>query len=215
MAEVTELKGQMEVAPEAVVVESHLDSKKGVVATVLVTRDILEVGKFVACGTEVGKIRSIINSNGKQQKTALLGEPVEVTGLAAIADTGEFVKQFNSKKEAQNIANIEKVKRSRKRVYYNNSKVEGNEIPVVLKADVSGSLEALKEAIIKIPQEHAKVVIKSESVGQITNTDLEFAETSGSNILAFHTDLEVNAKNNIDKKNVSLVQSDIIYEILE
>lgn len=215
MADVAELKGQVDCAGQGVVIESHLDNKKGVVATVLVTRDKIEVGDFVACGIVSGKIRTIIDSAEKIKQKSELGEPVEITGLSDVVDTGELLKVYDSKKAVQNAINTEKVKRSQKKIYYSKKTTDDSEVKVVLKADVAGSLEALKEAILKIPQEHAKVSIIAESVGQVSESDVEFAETTNSTILAFHTNIIPNAQNALEKKEVGLMKSDIIYEILE
>jgi len=215
-AEVNDLKGQVECAGQAVVIESHLDRAMGVVTSVLVVKGEIRVGDTVRAGEYVAKIRRLETSEGKYIKSATLADPVVLIGLPEIVNTGEPIVVYTNIRQAQTDATLEKQKRAKRKVTVTNQLASSdNQINVILKADVSGSLEALKEAIIKTPQEHARVVIKSESVGAITENDVEFANTTGSTLIAFHTTISGNLEKQIQKYNVNLVQSDIIYEILE
>lgn len=216
MAEVEELKAEVDGDSEAVVIESHKDSQLGTVATLLVTKNKIKVGDFLAYGENTGKIRTIKDSNGKGMQEAGVTMPVEVTGLGEVAETAELVKVFEDAKSAQNCANINKVKNANKKVFFSNTDFRDTDINVMLKADVQGSLEALKESIIKIPQTQIKINILGEGVGEVSDSDVDFAETSGAVILAFHTDIEsARVSNRIQKGGTGLVKTDIIYEILE
>jgi translation initiation factor IF-2 len=216
-SEVAELKGEIECPAQAVIVESHLDRSLGVVSSVLVIKGEIKVGDIVRAGEFVGKIRKLETSEGKMVKNANLSEPVVLIGLPEIVEIGEPIIVYDNLKQAQTDASMEKQKRSKRKISYNSKNVGSgdNQINIILKADVSGSLEALKEALIKIPQEHAKIVVKSESVGAITESDVEFAVTTKSFIIAFHTQTNPQVEKMIQKEGVNLVQSDIIYEILE
>lgn len=215
-SEVADLKGQVDCAGQAVVIESHLDRALGVVTSVLVVKGEIKVGDTIRAGEYVTKIRRLETSEGKSVKTAGLSDPIVLIGLPEIVNTGEPIVVYTNIRQAQTDATLEKQKRAKRKVIGpNNNSTSDNQINVILKADVSGSLEALKEAIIKTPQEHAKVVIKSESVGGITENDVEFANTTGSTIIAFHTTISQTLEKQIQKYSVNLVQSDIIYEILE
>jgi translation initiation factor IF-2 len=216
-AEVADLKGQVDCPGQGVVIESHLDTKLGVVSTVLVTKESLKIGDFLQCGITAGKIKKLESSLGLNIETAGLCEPVMLLGLPQICDVGEAVVAFKSQKEANVAATMEQTKRINKKTFISpgNSSAEDNQINLILKADVSGSLEALKESIIKIPQDKIKLVIKAESVGEVNENDADFASITKSTILAFHTKISSQSANIIKKQEVGLVQSDIIYEILE
>jgi len=215
-AEVADLKGQIECPGQAVVIESHLDRSLGVVTSCLVVKGEVKVGDTIRAGEYVTKIRRLETSEGKSVKSAELSDPIVLIGLPEIVATGEPIVVYTNIRQAQTDATLEKQKRAKRKVTtFNNNSNSDKQINVILKADVAGSLEALKEAIIKTPQEHAKVVIKSESVGAITENDVEFANTTGSTLIAFHTNISSTLEKQIHKYNVNLVQSDIIYEILE
>jgi translation initiation factor IF-2 len=216
-SEVAELKGEIDCQGQALIVESNLDRSLGVVSSVLVIKGEIKVGDIIRAGEYVGKIRKLEGSDGKLIKSAGLSEPVVLIGLPEMVDIGEPIIVYNNLKQAQTDASVEKQKRSKRKISYNskNTGSSDDQINIILKADVSGSLEAIKEALIKIPQEHAKIVIKSESVGAITETDVEFAVTTKSFIVAFHTQINTQVEKMIQKEGVNLIQSDIIYEILE
>ncbi len=215
MADIADLKGCIDKPGQAIVVESHIDNQVGVVTTLLVTRHCIKVGDNVSCGEVVGKIRSIKTTEGKAIQQAEICDPIKVTGLSGIVNTGELLIVHETQKAAQIAADMEKAKRSLKRTYIYKQETSEGGINLFLKADVSGSLEALKESILKIPQESVKIKIVGEGVGKVSETDVEFAHTTNSTILAFHTDILPKAADMISKLKVNLVQSSIIYEILQ
>jgi len=218
MAEVADLKGQIDCPGQAIVIESNVDRSMGVVSTVLVTKDKIKVGNIIRCGEYVGKVRKLENSDGKIIQEAGIGDPVLLVGLPEVVSIGEAVLVYESLRQAQADATLEKNKKANRRIinFTRNSVLVGEQqINLTLKADVAGSLEALKEAIIKIPQEYAKINIIGESVGQLSETDVEYAETTKSTILAFHTKITPASEKLIKKLEVNIVASDIIYEILE
>lgn len=218
-SEMLELKGQINCAGQAVVIESHLDNQLGIVGTALVVKGEILTGDIVRVGTEVTKLRKIQTTDFKLVTKAGLSEPVIILGLSSIADIGENMIVYPTVKKAQNDANLEIIKRSQsKRI--TNTKAQTTQsgeivINLVLKADVNGSLEALKESILKIPQDKVKIIIKSEAVGAINEGDIDFAETSNSTILAFHTSISSKLEQLIETRKLALIKSDIIYEILE
>ncbi len=215
-SEVANLKGETNCPGQAIVIESLRDNTKGVMTTVLVVKDEIKVGDIIRSGVCVGKIKKLTNTEEKEIDSAKIGEPVIILGLPEIADIGEAVIVYKNLKQAQTDAYSEETKRAGRKVVHNNLKAStDNSINVVLKADVSGSLEALKEAIIKIPQENVKISIKSQAVGMVNESDLDFAETSESTILAFHTKPDNKADVLINKRKINIIQSDIIYQILE
>lgn len=215
--EVAELKGRVDTQGQAVVIETYQDEKLGILANTLITQGELKVGDIISCGTQTGRVKRINSSEGIAIQKAKITEPVQILGLSSVADVGELIKVHTSMKDAQKVADkLREEIRSRKVITNvdTSASSDGEEINIVVIADVSGSLEALKEAIFKIPQEHARINIKRESVGQVTESDLEFAELSGSTVLAFHTELHNNAKRFLKNTPVQIIQSNIIYEIL-
>jgi len=222
-SEVMELKGEINCPAQAVVVESHVETKLGIVSHVIVTKDVLNVGDYIAVADTYCRIKQIRKSNGEVTKSASICEPVAIFGLDKLVDTGEVVVKYPDKKTAEKSAIDEERRRGIKKInlHKNTSSVvdkkgASSHLHLVLKADVNGSLEALKEAILKIPTEGVNLVVKDASVGQINENDLEFAQTSDSTIIAFHTSANQQALRWLkDKKEkIGLVQSDVIYELL-
>ena len=215
-AELIEPKGEINCPGQALVIESHLDNKLGVVTTAIVVKDKIQTGDAVRAGIAVAKIRKLESTEGKTIPEAVIGDPIIMLGLSEVVDVGEALIVYPSVKLAQNEANKEVLRRNQtKRSNTNIQVTTDNQINLVLKADVSGSLEAIKESIIKIPQDKVKLVIKSEGVGAVTENDADFAATSSSTILAFHTQIPSKIEEKLKVAGVAFVQSDIIYELLE
>ena len=214
-AEVADLKGQSEVLGQAVVVESHLDSKQGVETTILVTKGELKVGDNIRSGESTAKVKKLLNTEGKFISEGKLCQPVVIYGFSNVVAIGEIIQSYPTMKEAINAASMEAAKKVAKKgnIVQTNIIAEG-QINLVLKADVAGSLEALKETILKIPQENTSIVIKSVGVGPVNESDVDFAKTSKSTILAFHTSLLSGISKQVENAKVNLIQSDIIYELL-
>ena len=223
MSEVMELKGEVDCPAQAVVVESHIESKLGIVSHVIVTKDTLKVGDYVTVADTHFKVKQIQKSSGEITKIASLCEPVAILGSSQLIGTGEVLVVYPDKKSAEKVAIEEERRRSIKKIKLNRNastlidkKGATSNLHLVLKADVNGSLEALKEAILKIPTEGVNLIIKDASVGQISENDLQFAQTSDSTIIAFHTSANQQALRWLkDKKeDINLIQSDVIYELL-
>ncbi|GAB4148604.1 MAG: hypothetical protein OHK0017_11460 [Patescibacteria group bacterium] len=224
IAEVSEFKGEIDCPGQAVVVESHVDSKLGIVSEIIVTKDKIKTGDYIVVGDTYTRIRQIRDSNDKVLKEAEVSQPVAILGLNKLVDTGEVMVVKQDKKTAENTAIEEGRRRSVKKINMQRSgnsnlvdkKGTGSHLHLLLKADVNGSLEALKEAIIKIPTEGVNLIIKDSTVGEISLNDLEFAKTSDSVIIAFHTSANQSALRWIkeNKESVEIVQSDVIYELL-
>ena len=215
LADLANLQGCLDQPGQAVVVESYIDNHVGVVTKILVTRYKLKVGDFVSCGPVAGKIRTIRDTEGRSQTEASLCDPVEITGLPEIVNTGDPLTVHDTQKAAQMAADMEKVKRNFKRTYIYKQEPTSGDINLFLKADVNGSLEALKESILKIPQEEVRLKIVGEGIGKVSEADVEFAHVTKATILAFHTDVLPKAAEILSKLKVNLIQSSIIYELLE
>jgi translation initiation factor IF-2 len=215
-SEMSELTGQTECQGQALVIESHLDRNMGVTATVLVVKDKLKVGDIIRSGEYVGKIRKLQDDLCKNIKEDNIGDPVILIGLPEVVNVGEPIIVYPNPKEAQIDAQKELEQRQNRRIStFSTGGDSENQINIVLIADVSGSLEAIKEAIVKIPQEHVKIVIKQEAVGEVSEGQVDYANITKSTILAFHTKVNNKAEPLLKKFQVSIVASDVIYEILE
>jgi translation initiation factor IF-2 len=214
-SEVADLVGYINTQPTAVVIESHLDKNQGVVATLLVTSDEIKVGDIISYGEHTGKIRKITDSLGKDLTSATMCEPVEISGLSEIANTGDIVKVFSDAKSAQEQSEIIKGQNANKKIFQPILGEDDDIVKIIIKTDVLGSMEALQESIVKIPQNSVKIVILSQSVGEVTETDVEYAITTGASIIAFHTYANSKILQRIKQEQIGLVQSDIIYVLTE
>jgi translation initiation factor IF-2 len=206
-SEINELKGEINCQGQAVVIESHLDTQLGVVTTALVMKDKIKVGDTIRSGEVVTKIRKLENTEGKSLMEAEVGMPVVMMGLPGVVSIGEPIIAYPSVKAATNDANLEKLSNNQNKriVNVSNPIATGeNTINLILKADVLGSLEALKEAIIKF-----------EGVGAVNDHDLDFAQTTNSTIVVFHTDIPSKLEMELKNKKINYIQSDIIYQLLE
>jgi translation initiation factor IF-2 len=214
-AEIKEFKGLINVAGEGVVVETVLDPKIGTQATVLVTKGKLKVGDIITCSGVQSKIKRIINSEDKSIQEGNITEPVTIYGVSEQVKIGDILTVYPSVKEANLFIAQEKLKQQTKKTYLHSIDTSQDTLNIILKADVEGSLEAIKESILKIPQEQTKIIIKSESVGQVIEADVDYAKTTDSIILAFHTSVSPFALGLIKSHKVNIISSDVIYEILE
>jgi translation initiation factor IF-2 len=215
LSELSELKGEVDCPGQAVIIECHRDKNFGVISTVLVIKDKIKVGDLIRCNQYVGKIRRLEDSEGKKLNEAVVGFPAMLIGLPEVVNIGDPIITYKNLKQAQDDAYQELGKISQKvNTQMAGGVGEDGQINIILKADVSGSLEALKEAIFKIPQDKVKVVIKQESLGQITENDVEFAFTSKATILAFSTSISPKSSNILKRTPVNIIESKIIYELL-
>ena len=216
--EVFELKGEVDCQGQAVAIESHLDKQLGVVTTALVVKDKIKVGDIIRSGMSVGKVRKLSTTDNKPLKEAEVGMPVVILGISEAVPIGDPIICYTSVKQANNDANAEKLIKQAVKKSSNIAKsvaTSENTINIIIKSDVAGSLEAIKESILKIPQDHAKVVIKREEVGAVNDGDIEYAQTTDSTILVFHTDVPSKQEQLMKNRKINYVQSDIIYELLE
>lgn len=201
-----------------VAIESRVDKSRGVLATLVVQQGTLKVGDIIVVGNGYGKIRNMFDHNGKSEKVALPSTPVEVTGLDIIPHSGDQFVVVESEKQAREIVEY--------RNNLNNSKVSVNsidifsqdndvkKIPIILKCDVTGSIEAIRNAIVKLSNEEVEVNVLHSGVGVITESDILLAEASQAIILAFNVKTDLRAKDLIKQKKVDIRFYYIIYELI-
>ena len=212
LAEIKGLKADITKNPKGVIVESHLDPKKGILATCLVEEGILKVGQILGTKTAFGKIRRMENWKKEALEKAFPGQGVLVFGFEKQPGVGEIFEVFESIEKAKE--NLEEIKERKREILIPE---EGQKtFDIILKADCLGSLEALEKLIERFPKEKVLVRILKSEVGLISEDDIKLAKSSGGKILAFKTGIDKIAKKILEKeKQIKVYQFSVIYEMLE
>lgn len=226
VAEVQELKANPDTEASGTVIESKLDKGRGPVATVLVQRGTLKIGDSLVCGTTSGKIRAMINDQGRQIKKAGPSTPIEILGLSEAPAAGEIFKVVHDDKIARNIAakNIQKNKDevlkktapiTLDELFQSIKEGEVQDLNIILKADVQGSAEALKQSLERLSNEEVNVKVIHSGVGAITETDVTLASASGAIIIGFNVRPDPGSKKMSDELKVDIRHYRIIYNAIE
>jgi len=226
-AEVKELKANPNRKARGIVIEAKLDKGKGSVATVLVQKGTLHVGDFIAAGACSGKVRAMINDKGQRVKTALPSTPVEILGLDNVPNAGEIFVATENDKEAKSFAATFISENKNKLIEETKAKLSlddlftqikaGNlkELPVIIKADVQGSVEAVKESLVKLSNEEVQVKVIHGGVGSINESDVALAAASNAIIIGFNVRPDATAKSSADQEKVDLRLYKVIYQAIE
>ncbi|MXO75882.1 translation initiation factor IF-2 [Altererythrobacter aerius] len=223
-AELLELRANPDRAAEAIVVEAQLDKGRGPVATVLVTRGTLKRGDTFVVGTESGRVRALVDDKGKQVKEAGPSVPVEILGLGGVPDAGEQLTVVENEQRAREVAAFRQAKATEKRTalaptnfdtMFNNLKSDVVEWPVVVKADVKGSVEAIVNALHNISNEDIKVRVLHAGVGAITESDVTLAAASKAPIIGFNVRPNPKARDLVSRDKVRMMYHDVIYHLTE
>ncbi|WCR57632.1 translation initiation factor IF-2 [Wolbachia endosymbiont of Ctenocephalides felis wCfeJ] len=205
------------------VIESKIDKAKGISATLIVEEGTLKVGDMLVAGTTYGRIRSMINHLGQREKTALPSTPIEITGLNSVPNAGDKFVVANSEKQAREIVEhrLELIKKKEENAsnygldIFSRNDSEAEEISVVLKCDVSGSIEAISSSIDKLGKDQVKLNILHKAVGGITDSDVLLAEASRAVILAFNVKVDSKIRDLAKQKGVEIHTYAIIYELID
>ena len=226
VADMKELKANPKKQAKGVVIEAKLDKTKGAVATMLVQRGTLDVGDTIIVGSTIGRIRTMTDENGKKLKKAGPSTPVEITGFTEVPEAGETFYEVKDEKTAKHL--IERRKRqardkalsSTNRVTLDdlfNQIAKGNlkELNLIVKADVQGSVEAVKQSLEKLSNDEVKVKVIHASVGAVTESDVTLAKVSNAIIIAFNVRPEPIAKDMAEKDNVEIKIYSVIYNAIE
>jgi translation initiation factor IF-2 len=229
VAEVAELKANPNTGASGVVVESKLDPGRGAVVTVLVQRGTLRIGDAIVAGAHWGKVRAMHDYLGKRVKEAGPAEPVEVLGFDSVPEAGEFATVVENDRKARQLANErgQRVKqeqqarrmggkrRTLESFFESQADREVKELNLVLKADVSGSLEAFEDEIARLPQDEVAVAIVSSGVGGITESDVMLASASDAVVIGFNVRPVGEARAVAEREGVEIRSYAIIYQALE
>ena len=226
-AEILELKANRALKAKATVVESSIEKGRGPVATIIMNNGTLRVGDTIVCGVAYGKVRALMDEDNKSLKEILPGEPGVVLGLSEVPDAGDVLVAVESDKEARAFAN-KRADYIRQRELSRSTKVtlddlsakiaEGQikNLPVILKADVAGSLEALKGSLSKLKNEEVRVQVISAGVGGVTESDLALAEASeDAVILGFNVRPTGSVKEKAKRLGIEIDTYNVIYDLLD
>ena len=226
-AEVCELKANPKRAARGLVIEAQLDKGKGPVATILVQKGTLHVGDFIAAGACSGKVRAMMDDKGRRVKEAGPSTPVEILGLGDVPNAGEVLMSFDNDKEAKNFAGAfvsenknrlleeTKGKLSLDNLFDQIQASDLKELPLIIKADVQGSVEAVKQSLVKLSNEEVVVKVIHGGVGAINESDVTLAATSNAIIIGFNVRPDVMAKQLAEQEGVDLRLYKVIYQAIE
>jgi len=226
-AEILELKANPKRAAQGAVIEAQLDVGRGPVATVLVQKGTLKQGDIFVVGEQWGKVRALINDNGERVQEAGPSVPVEVLGLNGTPEAGDVLNVVDTEAQAREIADyrIDLAKEKRAAAgaattleqLMARAKENENltEMPILVKADVQGSAEAIVQAMEKIGNEEVRVRVLHYGVGAITDTDVGLAEASGAPVIGFNVRANASARNSANQKGVEVRYYSIIYDLVD
>ncbi|GAO56611.1 translation initiation factor 2 [Novosphingobium sp. MD-1] len=225
-AELMELKANPDRAAEATVIEAKLDKGKGPLATVLINRGTLRVGDILVVGTQSGRVRAMLDDKGRQVKAAPPALPVEVLGIGGVPMAGDTLTVVENEARAREVAAYRQEKATAKRTTTAPSSIENMfsalaakntviEYPLVVKADVQGSTEAIVNALNRISTDEIKVRILNSGVGAITESDVMLAQASGAPIVGFNVRPNAKARELIERNKVRLKYHDVIYQLTD
>lgn len=225
-AELLELKANPDRSAEATVVEAKLDKGKGPLATVLINRGTLKVGDIFVVGTQSGRVRAMHDDKGRQIKEAPPSLPVEVLGLGGVPLAGDTLTVVENEARAREVAAYRQEQATTKRTTNAPASLENMfsaltakqnvlEYPVVIKADVQGSAEAIVNALNKISNDEIKVKVLSSGVGAITESDVNLAFSTGAPVIGFNVRPNAKAREMVDRHKVRMKYFDVIYHLTE
>ena len=225
-AEVMELKAVADGRASGVVIESSLDRGRGPVATVLVQQGTLRKGDFVVCGVEYGRMRALIDETGKQVTEAGPSIPVQVLGLSGVPETGDDFVCVEDERLAREVAQERELKRRETRMVSKSNRlediiakmgqgVEQQTLNILVKGDVQGSVEALRESLTQIGNERVRVNVVSSGVGGINESDATLAAASKALVIGFNVRADASARKVIETNGLDVRYFSIIYDVID
>ena len=226
-ADVKELKANPNRHARGLVIEAKLDKGKGPVASILVQKGTLHVGDFVAAGSSYGKVRAMMDDKGTNVKEATPSTPVEILGLDNVPNAGEILVATASEKDAKDFAATfisesknkliedSKQKLSLDDLFSQIKQGDIKELPIIVKADVQGSVEALKQSLTKLSTDEIAVKVIHSGVGAINESDVSLASASNAIIIGFNTKADAMAKSTADHENVDIRLYKVIYQAID
>ena len=225
-AEVMELKATVDGRASGVVIESRLDRGRGPVATVLVQQGTLKKGDFVVCGIEYGRMRALLDENGKQVQSAGPSIPVQVLGLSGVPEAGDDFVAVADERLAKQVAQEREQHRRETRLVSKSNRLEDimaqmgqseaqQSLNILVKADVQGSAEALRDSLSQIGNDLVKVNVIASGVGGITESDATLAAASKALVIGFNVRADASARKVIDTSGLDVRYFSIIYDVID
>jgi translation initiation factor IF-2 len=225
-SELLELKAVHDGLARGIIVESSLDKGRGPVATVLVQSGTLKRGDAVVAGAEFGRVRAMFDENGRSVKEAGPSIPVQVLGLSAAPAAGDDLVALSDERKAREVAELRRVRHRDTRLaeqkaakldqlFSQMSEGEIAYVNLIVKADVQGSVEALRDSLLKIDTDEAKVRVVASGVGGITESDANLAVTSNAIIIGFNVRADATARRVVEEHGLDLRYYSIIYEVID
>ncbi len=224
-AEVLELKAPVDGPARGTIVESSLDKGRGPVATILVQSGTLRRGDIIVSGTEYGRVRAMFDEAGAAVEAAGPSIPVQVLGLSATPNAGDDVLVVVDERRAREVAELRASRLRRTKdgtggvnlddIFSRLKEGEVKSVNLIIKADVQGSLEALRESLLKLSNDEVKVAIVASGVGGITESDANLAVTSSAIILGFNVRADAAARRVVEEKGLDLRYYSVIYELID
>jgi translation initiation factor IF-2 len=225
-AEILELRANPDREAQGVVIEAKLDRGRGVVATVLIQRGTLKIGDIIVCGAQWGRVRALVGDRGQPVEQAGPSVPVEVLGLDGVPDAGDPLAVVDSERRAREITEYRQRKRREQtaaatgrgtveEMFSQLAGEQANELPVVVKSDVHGSMEAIVAGLEKLSTDEVAVRVLHSGVGAITESDVTLAMASKAMIIGFNVRANAQARELARREGVELRYHSIIYELLD
>jgi translation initiation factor IF-2 len=225
-AEMLELKANPDRAARGTVVEAHMDKGLGAVSTVVIQKGTLKVGDIFVAGTAAGRVRAIFDERDHRLDEAIPSQPVRIIGFDNVPSAGDNFVIVQDESEAKRVANERaKLKREHELRLIRHVTLDDiskdiavggvSNLNIILKADVTGSLEALADELAKLSHDEVKISILHKGVGNINESDVQLATASDAIILGFHTSTAGNAKKLADKEGIEIRTYEIIYEVID
>ena len=211
-AELEELKADPEADAEGVIIESHLDTRKGIVATAIITNGTLKKGGFAVCGKSFSPLRMLEDFRGQNIDSATFSSPVRIIGWDSVPEVGSQIKIFSSKPDSLQAISESKSEKKPEKVPEKNERAK---IPIVIKADTTGSLDALLYEIEKLANEKIEAKITLTGLGPISENDIRTAESNSAIIIAFNTETQKQAQSLSERLGIKINTFNIIYKMTE
>ncbi len=225
VSEMEEIKANPDCNAEGVIIEAELDKGRGPVATVLIKNGTLEVGDSLLAGITYGRVRAMLDDNGNRVEKALPSTPVIVLGFSEVPRAGDFVEELSHKRAREIAAKRQEEKHheelnqearvSLEDLYQQIQEGEVKELNVIIKADVQGSIEALKDSLLRLGTDEVEVKVIHTGVGGINETDVNLASTTNAIIIGFNVRPDTNALAMSEKVNVDIRHYRVIYKVID
>ena len=226
VADMHDLKANPDKQSKGTVIESRMEKNRGVITTLLVQRGTLNIGDTIVLGNNIGKIRAMTDDKGKKIKAAGPSTPVEIIGLPEVTEGGEIFYEVENEKVAKHLIEQRRAKQREEQLRADNrvtlddlfNKIKENNIKdlnIIVKADVQGSVEALKDSLIKLSNEEVKVKVIHANVGPVSVSDVTLAKVANAIIIGFNVRPDITAKNMIATDKVDVRLYSVIYDAID